>query len=75
MDADTPSVCDRCRAARKWGRIRPTLYLSMGLMGLVLLIACVSVANLMVARAERIAATAIHVALGASSRRALVTGC
>lgn len=50
--------------------IRPTLFALMGLVALVLVIACVNVSNLMVARAERLhRETAISMALGATRLR------
>ena len=50
--------------------VRPTMYALMGLVTVVLLIACVNVANLMVARAERVhRQTAICLALGATRTR------
>jgi predicted permease len=50
--------------------VRPTLFALMGLVGVVLLMACVNVASLMVARAERLhRQTAIAIALGATRAR------
>ena len=55
--------------------VKPTLSALMGLVGLVLLIACVNVASLMVARAERSHRdTAISLALGATRRRVWTQG-
>jgi len=55
--------------------VRPTLFALMGLVGVVLLIAGVNVANLMVARAERLhRETAISLALGATRLRVWTLG-
>jgi putative ABC transport system permease protein len=55
--------------------VKPTMAALMGLVGLVLLIACVNVANLMVARAERSHRdTAISLALGATRLRVWTQG-
>jgi predicted permease len=55
--------------------VKPTLFALMGLVALVLLIACVNVANLMVARAERShRETAIAMALGATRQRVWMQG-
>jgi predicted permease len=55
--------------------VKPTLFALMGLVALVLMIACVNVANLMVARAERSHRdTAIAMAFGATRRRVWTQG-
>jgi predicted permease len=55
--------------------VKPTLFALIGLVALVLMIACVNVANLMVARAERShRETAIAMALGATHRRVWAQG-
>ena len=59
------------RMRDEWRRIRPTLYLLWGAVGVVLLIACANTATLLLAKATSVPRDRGSAALGASRRRIL----